>query len=132
MLGGTGGKASSETVPSEIIWIHTQHSHIFFYYQGNGLVNVWSNRFDNTAYADGDAMSRHDDELQQLLEFTWQVANFTDENKTKVHQYIIDQAYAYGLFLAFLTTVSRADIPITSPLIASSGEIDYPASIFKL
>ncbi|MBQ4186767.1 MAG: ABC transporter substrate-binding protein, partial [Firmicutes bacterium] len=100
--------------------------------QGNGLVNVWSNRFDNTAYADGDAMSRHDDELQQLLEFTWQVANFTDENKTKVHQYIIDQAYAYGLFLAFLTTVSRADIPITSPLIASSGEIDYPASIFKL
>jgi len=101
-------------------------------HQGNGLINVWSNRFDNTAYAMGDAMSRHDDELQQLLEFTWQVANFTDENKTKVHQYIIDQAYAYGMYLGLNVTVTRADIPLETPLIASSGEIDYAGSIYKL
>ena len=100
--------------------------------QGNGLINVWSNRFDNTAYANGDAMSRHDDELQALLEFTWQVENFTDENKTKVHQYIIDQAYAYGIYLPATITVTRADVPIATPLIASSGEIDYAGSIYKL
>ncbi|MBR3403692.1 MAG: ABC transporter substrate-binding protein [Firmicutes bacterium] len=101
-------------------------------HQGNGLINVWSNRFDNTAYAMGDAMSRHDDELQQMLEFTWQVANFTDENKTKVHQYIIDQAYAYGMYLGLNVTVTRADVPMETPLIASSGEIDYAGSIYKL
>ncbi len=101
-------------------------------HQGNGLINVWANRFDNTAYADGDAMSRHDETLQEMLEFSWQVANFNDENKTKVHQYIIDQAYAYGIFLPSSITVTRADVPITTPLIASSGEIDYAGSIYKL
>ncbi len=100
--------------------------------QGNGLINVWTNRFDNTAYAMGDAMSRHDDELQELLEFTWQVKNFTEENIDKVHKYIMDNAYARGLYLPFTITVQRADIPLTTPIIASSGEIDYPASAYTL
>ena len=101
-------------------------------HQGNGLINVWSNRFDNTAYAGGDAMSRHDETLQEMLEFTWQVANFNEENIDKVHRYIMDQAYAYGIFLGLNLSVSNVAVPMATPLIASSGEIDYAGSIYKL
>ena len=64
---------------------------------GTYLPDHWSIRYDPNAYANGDATSRHDYVLGDLLYKTWTVDGFTTENINEVHNYIKDNAIAYGL-----------------------------------
>ena len=79
---------------------------------GVTVVNVWQERFDSNAYEKGDAASRKDPVLQELLETGWTLDGFTEENVDAVNQYINDNCYAYGMVLGKNYTVSRADIDI--------------------
>jgi len=63
---------------------------------GTYLPDHWSIRYDPAAYANGDATSRHDYVLAELLYKTWTVEGFTAENINEVHNYIKDNAIAYG------------------------------------
>ena len=65
---------------------------------GTYLPDHWSIRYDANAYATGDATSRHDYELADLLYKTWTRDGFTEENIDEVHQYLKESAIAYGLF----------------------------------
>jgi ABC-type transport system substrate-binding protein len=64
---------------------------------GYSLADHWSVRYDPAAYATGDATSRHDTELAELLYSTRTIDGFTPENINKVHNYLKDSAIAYGL-----------------------------------
>ncbi|MCF0135149.1 MAG: ABC transporter substrate-binding protein [Lachnospiraceae bacterium] len=65
---------------------------------GTYLPDHWSIRYDPNAYATGDGTSRHDYVLGELLYKTWTVEGFTTENINEVHNYLKDNAIAYGLF----------------------------------
>lgn len=65
---------------------------------GTYLPDHWSIRYDMNAYKTGDGTSRHDAVLAELLYKTWTVEGFTPENINEVHNYIKDNAIAYGLF----------------------------------
>lgn len=69
------------------------------------LADAWGIRFDPAAYETGDATSRHDYELAELLYETWTVDGFTKENINKVHEYLKESAIAYGLVDPQLFTI---------------------------
>lgn len=64
---------------------------------GASLADQWSIRFDPNAYSGGDATSRKDYVLGDMLYFTWTLDGWTEENIDNVHDYIKDNMYAYGL-----------------------------------
>ena len=97
---------------------------------GNGLVNLWSNRFDSNAYANGDATSRKDQTLTDMLYSTWTNEGFTEENIDAVHKYIMDNCYGYGVVLPLVTAVYDAKLNITHAVITDSGDVDMAASIY--
>lgn len=84
---------------------------------GTYLPDHWSIRYDPNAYATGDGTSRHDYELGELMYETWTRDGYTTENINAVHNYIKDNAIAYGLmnmknFCAYsnkLTLVNEID-----------------------
>ncbi len=81
---------------------------------GFSLADQWSIRFDPAAYETGDATSRHDYELAEMLYKTWTVDGWTEENIDAVHQYIKENAYAYGMVNPQVFTIWRADaVPAT-------------------
>ncbi len=63
---------------------------------GSYLPDHWSIRYDPNAYKTGDGTSRHDYVLGDLLYKTWTVEGFTPENINEVHNYLKDNAIAYG------------------------------------
>ncbi|MDE7331625.1 MAG: ABC transporter substrate-binding protein [Lachnospiraceae bacterium] len=69
------------------------------------LADNWSIRFDPAAYATGDATSRHDYDLAELIYKTWTLDGFTEENINEVHEYLKESAIAYGLVNPQLFTV---------------------------
>ena len=64
---------------------------------GTSLADQWSIRFDPAAYSGGDATGRNDQVLAQMLYDTWTLDGWTKENIDAVHDYIKDNAIAYGL-----------------------------------
>ena len=76
---------------------------------GTYLPDHWTIRYDPAAYETGDATSRHDYDLAELLYKTWTVDGFTTENINEVHNYIKDTAIAYGMVNPQQFTVWRAD-----------------------
>ena len=98
---------------------------------GNGLVNLWSNRFDGTSYANGDATSRKDQTLTDMLYSTWTNTGFTEKNIDAVHQYIIDNCYAYGVVLPLSTTVYSMELPVADLIITDAGAVDMVATTYK-
>lgn len=64
---------------------------------GYSLADFWSIRFDPAAYPTGDATSRHDEVLAEMMYKTWTNDGWTQENIDEVHNYIKDNAIAYGL-----------------------------------
>lgn len=69
------------------------------------LADNWSIRFDPAAYATGDATSRHDYDLADLIYKAWTLEGFTEENINEVHEYLKENAIAYGLVNPQLFTV---------------------------
>lgn len=76
---------------------------------GTYLPDHWSIRYDPAAYETGDATSRHDNDLAELLYKTWTVDGFTEENIDEVHNYIKESAIAYGLVNPQSFTIWRND-----------------------
>lgn len=77
---------------------------------GTILPDHWSVRYDPAAYATGDATSRHDEKLAELLYKTWTYEGWTEENIDEVHNYIKDTAIAYGLVNPQVFTIWRNDV----------------------
>ncbi|MGB8451014.1 MAG: ABC transporter substrate-binding protein [Anaerocolumna sp.] len=77
---------------------------------GYSLADQWSIRFDPKAYPGGDATSRHDENLAELLYKTWAYDGWTEENINEVHNYIKDSAIAYGLVNPQVFTIWSNDI----------------------
>jgi len=97
---------------------------------GNGLVNQWGNRFDMNAFELGDAQSRRDPVLTELLHYTFRNANFVPENKERVRQYLADNMYAYGIVLGHIVSVANVDLGLAGTTFDITGLLDLPASVF--
>lgn len=65
---------------------------------GITLANHWNTRYDARAYKTGDATSRHDMVLADMIKEYSTVSGFTPENINKVHNYIKEEAYGYGMY----------------------------------
>ncbi|MBR3404587.1 MAG: ABC transporter substrate-binding protein [Firmicutes bacterium] len=94
---------------------------------GNGAANVWTQTFDGDAYEYGDQMGRHDEVLTEMIHETWQVANYTEENITKIRNYIFEHAYAYGLFLSYTLSVCNKSLNIAETVFNTQGQLDMAA-----
>lgn len=88
------------------------------------LAYNWSIRYDCNAYSSGDATSRHDTVLADMLYKTWTNNGYTQENIDEVHHYIMDNAYAYGLFKRYSFTFINTDVGLTN---AVSTYYGFPA-----
>ena len=81
---------------------------------GFSLADQWSIRFDPAAYETGDGTSRHDYELAEMLYKTWTADGWTQENIDAVHEYIKENAYAYGMVNPQVFTIWRSEsLPTT-------------------
>ena len=94
---------------------------------GNGAANVWTQTFDGDAYEYGDQMGRHDEELTNMIHETWQIANYTEENITKVRNYIFEHAYGYGLYLPYTLSVVNESLNIAETVFNTQGQLDMAA-----
>ena len=65
---------------------------------GITLANHWNTRYDCRSYKTGDATSRHDYVLADMIAEASTVKGFTPENINKVHNYIKEEAYGYGMY----------------------------------
>jgi len=65
---------------------------------GFTLANHWNTRYDARAYKSGDATSRKDMVLADMIAEASTVNGFTTENINKVHNYIKEEAYGYGMY----------------------------------
>lgn len=95
------------------------------------LANHWSIRYDPNAYATGDATSRHDYTLAELLYKTWAVDGYTEENIDEVHYYLKDNAIGYGLYNPKYFTVWSNNITVVNEVKEYSGYITPASSEFS-
>ena len=72
---------------------------------GITLANHWNTRYDARAYKAGDATSRNDMVLADMIAEASTVEGFTPENINKVHEYIKEEAYGYGMYQPQVLTV---------------------------
>lgn len=94
------------------------------------LAYNWSIRYDDTAYSTGDATSRHDDVLTQMLYETWTNEGYTEENIDKIHYYLMDHAYSYGLYKPYDYLLIRKDSGLTNAVNAYIGYLAPWASCY--
>ncbi len=80
---------------------------------GITLANYWNTRFDARSYKTGDATSRKDYVLADLIAEASTLEGFTSLNINKVHNYIKDEAYGYGMYQPQYLSVWRSNIRIT-------------------
>ncbi len=99
---------------------------------GTSLADQWSIRFDPVAYATGDATGRKDEVLAQLLYKTWTKAGWTSENIDSVHNYIKDNAIAYGLVNPQVFTIWSDKLNMKKVVKGGiSGYAMFPSCQFK-
>lgn len=79
---------------------------------GITLANHWNTRYDARAYKTGDATSRHDMVLADMIRDASTVEGFTPENIDKVHEYIKENAYGYGMYQPQVIAVWRNGLGI--------------------
>lgn len=94
---------------------------------GTYCADHWSIRYDPKAYATGDGTSRHDYTLGELLYKTWTVEGYTQENIDEVHNYIRDNAIAYGMINPTVFNVWNAKIGLSNPVLFANGGIAVQA-----
>lgn len=98
---------------------------------GTYLPDHWSIRYDPNAYSTGDGTGRHDYALGELLYKTWTVSGYTKENIDAVHEYLRDNAIAYGLFNNNRFSVYSSKITCTEPVVGFAGRVNYFASTWE-
>ncbi len=94
---------------------------------GNYCSDHWSIRYDSNAYEAGDATSRKDETLTNLLYETWTTAGYTQENIDKVHEYIRDNAIAYGTVNPNTFCVWRSTVGATN-IVHKVGDFVQPSA----
>ncbi len=109
----------------------TQYDLVLNTVGGDNLADHWAVRYDMNAYRTGDATSRHDEVLAEMLYRTWSVDGYTPENIDEVHTYIKDNMYAYGLVQAEIVTIWRKDIGLTDQVSTFRAGIDFVASLYN-
>ena len=97
---------------------------------GTYLSDAWAIRYDPAAYETGDATSRHDYDLAELLYATWTPDGWTQENIDKVHEYLRDSAIAYGMVNPQNMTIWRNDLDLQNEVKEIAGYIAPAASTF--
>lgn len=95
------------------------------------LADHWSVRYDPAAYATGDATSRHDETLAELLYTAWTPDGYTEENIDAVHYYLKDNAIAYGMCNPKVFTIWRTDIGVENEVKELAGYIAPAASTYS-
>lgn len=108
----------------------TQYDMVINTVGGIYLPDAWSIRYDPAAYASGDATSRHDYDLADLLYATWTPDGWTQENIDKVHEYLRDSAIVYGMVNPQTMTIWRNDIDLQNEVKETAGYIAPAASTY--
>lgn len=99
---------------------------------GTSLADQWSIRFDPAAYAAGDATSRKDYTLAEMLYKTWSLDGWTPENINAIHYYIKDNAIAYGLVNPQVFTIWSNKLDMKKVVKGGiSGYTLFPSSQFE-
>lgn len=109
----------------------TQYDIVLNSIGGTFLADHWAIRYDQAAYATGDATSRHDDKLAELLYKTWTPSGYTEENIDEVHYYLKDNAIAYGMFNPQTIIVIRKDAGLEEAVMEYQGYIAPASSKFS-
>ena len=79
----------------------------------------------------GSRIGFHDDELDEMMYFTWQPANYTPENITKVRDYINEKCYAYGVALPLIFNVVSNSVGMVGTVYNTQGYIDFVNCEYK-
>lgn len=108
----------------------TQYDMVINSIGGVYLSDAWAIRYDPAAYETGDATSRHDYDLAELLYATWTPDGYTQENIDKVHEYLRDSAIAYGMVNPQNMTIWRNDLDLQNEVKEIAGYIAPAASTF--
>lgn len=95
------------------------------------LADAWAIRYDMNAYATGDATSRHDATLAELLYKTWTPDGYTEANIEEVHNYLKDNAISYGMVNPQNMTIWRNDIGLETEVNEIAGYISPAACTYK-
>ena len=106
----------------------TQYDIVIGTVGGSYLSDFWTIRFDPAAYPAGDATSRNDQELADLLHKTWTPDGYTEENIDAVHDYIKDHAYGYGLVNPQVLTIWRSDLNLTKEVTGGMNGYIVPSA----
>ena len=97
---------------------------------GNDLPSFWGNRFDCNAYESGDATSRKDETLTDMIYSTWTSEGFTEENINAIHDYVNEHMYAYGICQPMTADVYSTSIGLNEKMMYWAGGIDFIASTY--
>lgn len=97
---------------------------------GDSLPDHWSIRYDSQAYKTGDATSRHDEKMDELLYTAWTQAGFVEENIDAVHQYLKENMYAYGMVQPENIDIWRTDMGLKNAVHTNKGSVDFSASVY--
>lgn len=97
---------------------------------GESLPDHWSIRYDMNAYKTGDATSRHDEVLAEMLYKTWTREGFTEENIDAVHQYLKENMYAYGMVQPENIDIWRTDLGMITDVHTNKGSVDFASSVY--
>lgn len=97
---------------------------------GTYCADHWSIRYDPNAYATGDGTSRHDYVLGEMLYKTWTVEGYTQENIDAVHEYIRDNAIAYGMYNPTVFNVYNADLAPTDVVLFANGGMSIQGTTY--
>ena len=96
----------------------------------DSVTNFWSTRFDSTTYKLGDATSRQDQVLTDMIHEASEHTGYTKDNINKVRNYINDNMYGYGICHPQTSDVFRSDIGIKEFAETSFGIIDFISSVY--
>lgn len=98
---------------------------------GTYCADHWSIRYDPNAYATGDGTSRHDYTLGDMLYKTWTVEGYTQDNIDAVHEYIRDNAIAYGMLNPTVFNVWNSKLVVTNEVLFANGGLAVQSSTYQ-
>jgi ABC-type transport system substrate-binding protein len=108
----------------------TQYDMVLNTIGGSYLADHWAIRYDPAAYPSGDATSRKDEVLAELLYKTWTAEGWTEENIEEVHDYLVENVISYGLVAPLVFTIWNNDIALEKEVKEFAGYIAPAASTY--
>lgn len=108
----------------------TQYDMVLNTIGGSYLADHWATRYDPAAYPSGDATSRKDEVLGELLYKTWTTDGWTEENIEEVHDYLVENVISYGLVAPLVFTIWNNDIALEKEVKEFAGYISPAASTY--